>query len=622
MLNQHQSVQELVREAEKHYTSGFSTTLSKYVDFDLYDNINKIDAYINSKHISGSTDSKGREKPFFNIVTAAINIWYRATDIDRSNISIRATKRKNKITSFLYTLLLQDWMKKNNFGMFLNEWGRTLSKYGSAVCKFVEKGGELYSEVIPWSRLIVDAVDFENNPVIEKLYFTPSQLKKNKNYDQDFVEELIEKASSVRETVGNDRKDNKDSYIPVYEVHGELPLSYLTDDEDDEDEYVQQMHIVCFIQSKEMDNNGKYRTEDFTLYRGKEAKSPYMLTHLIPEDGRTMAIGSVENLFEAQWMLNHTVKGIKDQLDLASKLIFQTSDGNFAGRNALSSIDNGDILIHAQNQPLTNLANSSHDITSLQAFGQQWQALGNQINGISEAMLGTSPKAGTAWRQTQALLQESHSLFEVMTENKGLYLEDMLRKFILPNLKKKMDTTEEISTILSEQQIKKIDLMYVPNEAIRRVNKKIINNILNKTPEDIMSGNLYQPEQQATDIQNEANNIQKDLLSDGNQRFIKPSEIETKTWKEVLKDVEDEIEIDITGEPKDVQGALATLGTAMQTIAGLQGAPMPPEMKTVFNKILELTGTLNPIEITQGQMINQPMPQMQGQPVPQMPQQV
>jgi hypothetical protein len=37
-------------------------------DFDLCENINKIDAYINSRHVSGKTDSMGREKPFFNIV--------------------------------------------------------------------------------------------------------------------------------------------------------------------------------------------------------------------------------------------------------------------------------------------------------------------------------------------------------------------------------------------------------------------------------------------------------------------------------------------------------------------------------------------------------------------------
>lgn len=109
-------------------------------------------------------------------------------------------------------------------------------------------------------------------------------------------------------------------------------------------------------------------------------------------------------------MVNHSQKSIKDQLDLASKLIFQTADANFIGQNALSSIETGDILIHNVNQPLTQVNNNSHDVTSLSNFGQSWKALGSEINGISEAMLGIAPKSGTAWRQTEALLQESYSL--------------------------------------------------------------------------------------------------------------------------------------------------------------------------------------------------------------------
>ena len=610
------TIQELVRETEQNYIGGTTTTISKYVEFDLYENINKIDAYLNSKHISGETDSKGREKPFFNIVTSAVNIWYRATDIDRKNITIRATKKDNKITAFIATILLAQWMRKENFGVFLNEWGRTLSRFGSAVTKFIEKDGTLYSEVIPWNRLICDAVDFENNVKIEKLWFTHSQLRMNKSYDQDYVEQLIEKAGVSREILDGQKKDNLDNYIPVYEVHGILPLSNLTDDEDD-DEFTQQMHAVCFVESKEdgktkKDTNGKTIYEDFTLFRGKEKIDPYMITHLIKEDGRSMSIGAVENLFEAQWMLNHSVKQIKDQLDLASKLIYQTSDGNFVGQNALSSIDNGDILITAKGEPITQINNTSHDITSLQGFGQQWMALGNQINGISEAMAGVAPKAGTAWRLQEALLQESHSLFELMTENKGLSLEDMLRIHIIPHLKKKMDTKEEISAILSEQQINQIDKMYVPNEAIRRINNKVKDKVLN--------GEIVELDEMKMLTQEEEVSIQEDLNQMGNQRFIKPSEISTKTWKDVTKDLEWEVEVDVTGETRDTQSAMATLGTLLQTLVAKQGQPFTPAEQVVINKILSLTGEVNPMEInqmpTQPQQTQQPQQQPVQQPQP------
>src|SRR5690606_18842678 len=152
-------IAELVRKAEKDYING-TTTIGKYVEFSQYENTEKITAYLNSKHISGDKDALGREKPFFNIGIAIRNIWYRATDIDRKHIRIKATRLAHRVMAYVATLLLQDWMRKTAFGSFLNEWGLALASYGSIPVKFVEKGGELIPSVIPWNRMISDTIDF------------------------------------------------------------------------------------------------------------------------------------------------------------------------------------------------------------------------------------------------------------------------------------------------------------------------------------------------------------------------------------------------------------------------------------------------------------------------------
>ena len=152
----------IIRKTESDFIAG-TTQISEFVSFNLKENLDTIDAYVNSKHISGPTDTLGREKPFFNIVIAARNIWLRATDIDRKNIRVRPKKEAHFMLAFLTSIHLQEWMRESKFGSFLNEWGRTLATYGSAIVKFVEKDKELSAEVIPWNRLIVDAVDFENN---------------------------------------------------------------------------------------------------------------------------------------------------------------------------------------------------------------------------------------------------------------------------------------------------------------------------------------------------------------------------------------------------------------------------------------------------------------------------
>lgn len=578
------------------------TTSSKYVTQSMREDINTTEAYLNSKHISGDTDYLGRPKPFFNIVVGARNIWFRATDIDCKNIKLRATKDKEMIEAFVATIKFQEWIKKQSFGQFLNDLGLSLASHGSTVSKFIERENELIAQVMDWNNIIVDPIDFENNVKIEKLWFTPFQLLKQKGYNKEKVKELLSQVET-RETITGEQKDNKSGYIPVYEVHGELPLSLLTNDEKDDETYVQQIHIVSFLAKK--DNKDKY--DEYTLYSGREKHDPYFITHLIKKDGQTYAGGAVKNLFEAQWMVNHSQKQIKDQLDLASKIIFQTSDGSFVGQNMLSSIENGDILKHEINQPLERLSDNA-DISALQAFKADWQNVANQINGISEAMQGENAPSGTAWRLVQAQLQESHSLFELMTENKGLAITEMIRRYVLPFFKKQLNNDEQISAILEEENIKQIDSMYIPNEVTRRLNQK--------KKETILSGEIFDPGFEAADMAEANAEISKTLT--GNQRFIKPSDVPNKTWKEVFDDMEFDIDIDITGEAKDVQGAMATLTTIFQVVASNPAVLQDPTVKMMFSKILNLSGVVSPLELSQG---SQPPPQQPQQQVqqPQMP---
>jgi hypothetical protein len=568
-------VGELVRKSESIYRNG-NTNISRYVTFDLLENLERIDAYANSKHVSGQSDSQGREKPFFNICTSAINVWYRATDIDRKHIRIKPDKIKDTMKAFIATQMLEKWMREDNFGAFLNKWGKSLSKNGSSVLKFVEKDGRLVSKVMPWQDIIIDSVSFEDNPVIEILQLTPAQLRMNTNYDKEQVEELID-ALETRETADGQKKDTKAEYIKLYEIHGNLPLSYLTGDEKDEYTYAQQMHVISSVENKNGDIN------DFSLVSGKEKKSPYMITHLIEEENRSQSIGAVEHLFEAQWMQNHTAKAIKDHLDLASKLIFQTSDSNFVGQNALSAIDNGDIMIHAPNEPLSQLNNTSHDIASLQSYGQQWKAQGNEATGVSEAMLGETPKSGTAWRQTEAILQESHSLFELMTENKGLHIEEMMREFVLPYIKKTLKNKDEILTVLEDHDIKMVDSKFIKVETERRVKEEI--------KESLLKGELPI----TMDVEKTEEDIKEELAEMGNTRSFVPSEITSVEWNEYFKNIEWDVEVDVTGEQSDTQAIMATLSTVYQTAAANGDVEMA---KLILNKILLQTGAVSPLELS------------------------
>lgn len=549
----------------------------------MSDTINRIDAYLNSKHITGDTDSLGRDKPFFNIVSAATNIWYRATDIDRKDIRFVPTNSSTVVLAFIANVMLQNWMDKNRFGMFLNQWGRALARYGSCVIKLVDQDGQLIPSVVPWNRYIADPVQFDALPRIEKFYLTPAQLRKNPLYDQEQVDALI-RAKAERKTIEGQQKDAMDDFVELYEVHGELDSRLLEDDpdlnlEDSEVKYRQQMHVVSYVQGKEGYN-------DFTLYKGKEAKDPYMITHLIEEDGRTLAIGAVEYLFDAQWMQNHTVKNMKDTLDLASKLIFQTADSSFQGRNVLNAIETGEILIHSKENPLTRLANDKPDIVAMQNFSTMWKQLEQEITSTPDAIKGQTLPSGTSYSLGAYLGGQANSLFEIMTENKGLYIEDMVRTHIVPHIKRQLKSKDEIVAILDDAGISEIDAMYVPKEAVRRFNKKV--------KEQLIKGEVPEP----FNPQMEEMGVKQDLATAGNKRFFKPDELEEADWEEVFGDFQwDNIRVEVTNEQTDKQAVMQTLSAVLQTIASNPLILQDPNAKMVFSAILNETGRISPLQL-------------------------
>lgn len=593
----------MVQDLENKYTNQ-ETKISEHVQFSQFENVNRIEAYMSSKHISGETDAVGREKPFFNIVISAVNIWYRATKRHVKDIKIRADKEANILASSIANIIYREWANKTQFDKFLSQWGMTLATYGSAITKWINRGDELDYSVVKWGNIMCDNMDFNNNIQVEKFYLTRAELMNHKGYDKEVAKSLLS-AISTRKNLRREQVDNKQDYIELYEVHGVLPLSLITDDENDKDTFVQQMHVVSMTGTQA---DGSY--QEYTLVKGREDKSPYILTNLLPDPTgqRAFGKGAVELLFDSQWMTNHAQKLIKDQLDLASIILYQTSDTSFVGRNATNSLETGDFLIHEANQPITLVANGSADIGALNSLNTQWQQLSLSLSSTPEAMRGESPSSGTAYRTQQLAVNESYSLFEEMGYNKDNGIKEMMREFIIPFIKTKMDNTNEIVAILDDNDIKKIDNKFVKNSVNRKVNEKIIDMVLNE-------GKMVTKEEQDTMIQDGQVETQAQLSELGNQRFFKPSDIESVTWKQSINDFEWQVEIDTPSDQKYLETAMETLTNVFTTLADPAKAPFAQtDMgKFLLTKIITLTGAVSPLEMSDIQASQDMKAQMQTQ---------
>lgn len=592
---------ELVRDMETNDASG-ETTLSKFVKQNMRDDINKSEAYYNSQFTTPKFDANGRPKPFKNISYPAVNIWYRATSRTPNSLYFKASSNEEQIPALLATIKLHEWMEKIHFGQFLNKWGHELAKHGSSPVEIVEKGKELTIRPLDWNTIKVDPIDFNGNIKIKELWYTPAQLKQNKNYDQDMVDHLLG-TLEVRETADGEKRDSKAGYIKVQEVQGNLPLVYLTGKKGDEEEFVEQFHVVSFQAKK--NNPNEYN--EFCLYSGRLKKPTMVLTHLIDQEGQTYVGGAVKNLFEAQWMVNDSEKMMRDQLLIASKIFFQGSDEAMTGKSFFSNVDNGEYLHHKAGEPMTRVS-TSPDISALQSWQERWQQFGNQVNGIADAMTQQA-KAGTAWRQVQAQLIEAHSLFEKMGQTKDLYLKQIMNEYVLPFFKKQLiGDSSPIAKILEAHEIKQIDTKYLPAEINRRLEKR--------KKDTILSGNIYTPEMESQDTAEISQQLQGELA--GNQRFISPKEVD---WATELENLSWDLEFITESDSQDIQQQMATYQTALNFLISLQGRPMTDDEQMIFNNLVSLTGTISPLQLNQGAKapaspmampLNQPQPMMVG----------
>tara|TARA_R110000850_G_scaffold63547_1_gene143549 strand:- start:3654 stop:4652 length:999 start_codon:yes stop_codon:yes gene_type:complete len=320
-----------------------------------------------------------------------------------------------------------------------------------------------------------------------------------------------------------------------------------------------------------------------------------------------MAIGAVGHLFEAQWMVNHNEKAIKDQLDLASKLVWQTSDAAYQGKN-VGDLDNGTVLYTEMNQGLTKLENNSHDIGSLQSNKADWQNQAAEASSTPDSARGITPPSGTALGTVQITTAQGLSLFELMTENKGLALEEIWREFVIPNIKKGLNTKDEIVAALDNMSIKQIDSLYIPNEAKKRFNEMAVEKVIKALETDDMS-QVPQPFDQAAGEREVAG----EMKTLGNNRYFKPDELSEKTWKEIFDDFEWDVEIEVTNEQSDKQAVLANLNDTLGKLAQMGDIE---NARLVLAKILEETDIFSPMELAQTQQAPAPQPASMGASAP------
>lgn len=528
--------------------------------------------YLNSRYETGDQDNK----PFKQIILPKINLEHRAVEFAVREIDFFIDDSEDYYKSFLVKKWHEKWARKNDMAGFLDEMTETYTDYGGVL---VEKVKNAVPTVVPFQELaFVDQTNILSGPICKKLQFTPDTLKdmESKGWGKfgTTIDDLISLASNQKTTTQVNGKtiDTPMKYIEVYDLYGVLPTKYLhgeddTDIQEDENAYVNQLQIVAFYKDATGDRKG------VLLYRGKASKGRYKFYKRDPIFGRALGRGGVEELFEAQVWVNYSEIQRKEMLDQASKIMYKTTDGQFHTRNNLTLAEQGETFILKDGTDLNQINNQPTNTVAFENNLAAWDATAKEIAAAYDSISGADSKAGTPFRLGLLQNQEAHSLHQYRKGKLGgQFLPEIYRDWILPEIQKELSSEDsEFMTTLSLDEMQEIADQVVTSA----VNKAIVQKVL--------SGNIID----YGEVEQMAQSYKDVFFKKGNKKFF-------KIFKDELKNLPIDIEVNVTGEEKNKALIAEKLGAVFSQIAQNPTLLDDPRMAKLFNQILEASG-LSPI---------------------------
>lgn len=396
--------------------------------FNQEDTINLITLYTASKFQTGDIDPYTKQKKyFFNIVNSACMNVTKNIDIDTKNINIKAKKLKDRDRAMVFNQMLKKYFKEDGFGTLLNKSAESLPKYGSIIWKWENNGLKLLNINNCLFEPGVNCVDndyhIRSSYFIEKHYVQPDELKKMtiKGWKKDAVEKVL---NAFKLAKINNKKVGD---ILVYELHQNLPDSWLADKEVPiENDTWNFYRIYMVTETSGLDVNE-------VLYYNIEKEMPYSMMSYRIIEGRSLGLGVVEELFDAQMRMNEMKNQKASAMLLGAKTIFTTADDTIE-KNVVKQMLNGDII-----KARSGLVPVQTDTKNLGAYQQEeasWMDNARALSNRLESLTGENMPTNTPYKSLQRLNLEGSKFFDFVRENFGLFIKYNLEKFVLPQAKK------------------------------------------------------------------------------------------------------------------------------------------------------------------------------------------
>ncbi len=551
-------------------------------NWNFAEHVRKASLYMHSQ----LTNGKDQFTPVKNITRPILLLQERAEGFDIKDMTIFIDDSEKYFKSFLVKMFFKKWAREESLDTVIDNMVRSFVIYGGALLKNVNSSKP---EVVELKTIAFgDQRDLLAHPFGILHDFAPSELLEMESVGWGGATGDCTLEDLVRLSFKEKRNEQDGSGIPVYEVHGYMPESFL-DSSKSSEKYINQLHIVSFYRKQNGDK------EYVTLFKGKEKKSPFKLIKRDPIAGRALGFGGAEELEEPQVWVNSDMIRKQMMLDSASKTLIGVkgpTSGTVAQKNNVKDMENNQLIDLEQNE-MGPIDTFPRNISLFDNSTQEWEAHAQQMGAANDAIMGESPSSGTPFKLQELVTQEAHSLHNYRKGQLATFWDEIMQDWIVPYISREISKDQEF---LAELDLE--DLQYVQDALITCATN-------DKIKEKVLAGLLIDP----SEIEGYKEIVKADFKKKGNKHFIKILAGE-------LKDCP--IRTNTANKQDNLAADVDKITNIIREI-GVSAALMQNKgFAALVNQAIEKSG-LNPVDFSD--FISAPPPQpQQGQPMPQMPQ--
>lgn len=525
--------------------------------FDHVQTIRKIDSYFNGKFESGSKDSAGFRKYFYNIVKPACEVATKFIDLDTKDVMILSEKPDDEYRVWLMQRDLKTWLKEQKIGELLNDIAFDFPKYGTVVIK---QGKDNSWEKVNLENMRLDptACEIDDSPFVYEIHLMSPREIDSMPWDKEQVAYLLAK-KQPQYLIYECYEQNTDS------TGKEWLRAFKADFLDTRTSAGSQVRTA----EAQINLNDSY-LPGVTLYEDEVDELPYRELHWEKVPGRWLGMGFVEYLFDNQVRMNELVNIKARGIYFTSLKVYQTGDET-VGRNLLTDVENGDIIkTQGDIRPVVN------EERNLSVFNQEearWDRNTEQKTFSFDIARGGDLPSQTPLGVARLSAGMIASYFELKRENFGLFFKDVILNDVIPQFKKQNWKKHLLKFLGSDSEINILHRVITEAQVRNAVVKHVLDNGAVPTADEIAR------ERTAFETQIKK---QKDFYINVPDGFY--------------DDAEYSIDILITGEQMDAGARIQTLQTALQIIGTNPALLQDKATRGVFFKLLEMVG-VSPIEL-------------------------